>query len=246
MDGVGCSAGELDNTKIGAKLETVNPVPSKAGNSFAASLLEAVDGDMNIGKDAGGQFSPPLSGGILWGKGNNEQSLQSKVDAELCVLNGIHSAANACEALSGLFADLVEERLEGDDIGNGGVPTKTSMLTFARDELLSHSRSYQSLLERRTKSLVVDLCGADDLFDCDGHLCLQKLRLFIEEECYNLDSSAFKTAESDDRLEAAIINPIRVSQLFDEIGQDKCDISVVLIIAEVSPDTFEQLITSRS
>ncbi|KAL3773044.1 hypothetical protein ACHAWO_004203 [Cyclotella atomus] len=244
MDGIGCSGGDSDFSGGNAAPHT------ESKHSFAASLLEAVEDDM--GTDAGGQstISPPLSGGILWGT-NSEQSLQNKVDAELCSLNGFLSAANACAALSGLFADLVEDRLEGDDIGTGGVPNKASMLTFARDELASHSRSYHNLLQQRVRTLVFDLCGADDLFDCDGKLCLQNLRLFIEREVYNLNASSFKAAESNDRLESEIISPIRQSQLFDEVGKDKCDISVVLLIAEVSRhhhgwshNMIEPLITS--
>ena len=229
MDGIGCN-----ESKDGVNSDSMIPSSTKSGNSFAASLLEAVDGD--IGTPAVGQStaSPPLSGGILWGKGNNEQSLQSKVDAELCALNGIHSAANACSALSGLFADLIEERLEGDNIGNGVVQSKASMLTFAREELSSHSCAYNNLLEERVRALVFDLCGADDLFDCDGKLCLQNLRLFVERELYNLDASSFKAAEGDERLEAEIVRPIRESQIFDEVGKDKCDVAVVLRIAEVS------------
>ena len=230
MDGVGCS-GDSHNGDI--KAAVLDPTPTKVPSSFAASLLEAVDDD--IGADGGkaSTVSPPLSGGILWGKGNEER-LQSKVDAELCALNGINSASNACSALSALFDDLVQERLEGDDIRSGGVPTKASMLTFARDELDSHSRSYHKLLEERVRTIVFDLCGADDLFDCDGKLCLQNLRLFIEREVYNLDLASFKAAESDDRLETEIISPIRQSQVFDELGRDKCDVFVVLLIAEVS------------
>ena len=234
MDGVGCSGGQSakNDDEANPSLDPMRSTPSKSGSSFAASLLEAVDGD--IGTDGGGHSStsPPLSGGILWGKGSNE-SIQSKVDAELCTLNGIYSAANACAALSRLFADLVEDRLEGDDIGNDGVPNKASMLTFARDELSSHSRSYANLLRHRVRTLAFDLCGADDIFDCDGKLCLQNLRLFVEREVYNLDATSFKAAESDDRLESEIIGPIRKSQIFEEVGKDKCDINVVLLIAEV-------------
>lgn len=237
MDGIGCN-----ESKDVTNSDSIVPPSNKAGNSFAASLLEAVDGD--IGTPAVGQStaSPPLSGGILWGKGNNEQSLQSKVDAELCALNGIHSAANACAALSGLFADLIEERLDGDNVGNGAVQSKASMLTFARDELSSHSCAYHNLLEQRVRTLVFDLCGADDLFDCDGKLCLQNLRLFVERELYNLDASSFKAAEGDDRLETEILSPIRLSQIFDEVGKDKCDVAVVLRIAEVSLSRFFVLV----
>lgn len=238
VEGVGCSGGHsaLLHSKTGLASNPIGSVPSKSGSSFAASLLEAVDSDIGTNEGGLGETSPPISGGIPWGRGSksfNEQSLQSKVDAELCALNGFHAAKNACLELSGLFADLVEERLEGDDIGNSGNEKKSSMLTFARDELASHSHSYQKLLQQRVRALVFDLCGADDLFDCVGHLCLQNLRLFIEREVYNLDSSSFRSMESDDRLEAEMIGPIRRSRIFEEIQEDKCDSAVVLLVAEV-------------
>ncbi|KAL3796974.1 hypothetical protein HJC23_000727 [Cyclotella cryptica] len=237
VEGVGCSGGHSVSLsgKTGPASDPVGSEPSKTGSSFAASLLEAVDDDIGTNEKAQDGSNPPLSGGVQWGRGSKsskDQSLQSKVDAELCALNGFLAAQNACLALSGLFADLVDERLEGDDIGNKDNDKKSSMLTFARDELASHSRSYHKRLQERVHALVFDLCGADDLFDCEGHLCLQNLRLFIEREVYNLDSYSFRSMESDDRLDAEMIGPIRRSQIFDEIRKDKCDSAVVLLVAE--------------
>eukprot|EP00970_Alexandrium_tamarense_P007010 scaffold1229_cov193-Alexandrium_tamarense.AAC.12 len=235
MQGVGCSGGasvertEPDNTIASGS-------PAKVGNSFTAALLEAVDGDIDEDGLVGNN-SAPTSGGILWDKISRgtkltQESLQSKVDSELCALNGIYAAENACSALSGLFNELVEERLEGDAIAHGGNQKKASMLTFARDELASHSRAYHNLLQHRVRSLVSDLCGADDIFDTAGRLCLQNLRLFVENEVYNLNASSFRTMEGEDRLEAEMLGPIRRSQILDEIGKDKCDSVVVLQMVE--------------
>lgn len=240
IEGVGCigePAVEQDNNQhnIGGQ-----GVPSKPENAFAAALLEAVDdGDDHDGSyQRNGMSSAPPSGGIssaLWqtiGGGGKGQSLQTRIDAEMCCLNGIVASENSCKALSSLFADLVDEHLE--DEADTSAAKKTSMLTFARDELASHARSYHNLLKERVRSLVSDLCGSDDLFDCDGKLCLQKLRLFVESEVYNLNASSFRTMEDEERLEAEIISPIRQSQIFEEVGRDKCDAAVVLQIAEVS------------
>ncbi|KAL7449815.1 hypothetical protein ACHAWC_001833, partial [Mediolabrus comicus] len=243
IEGVGCTgepAVEQDNNQhnIGGQ-----GVPSKPENAFAAALLEAVDdGDDHHGGGNDGSYqrngmsSAPPSGGIssaLWqtiGGGDKGQSLQTRIDAEMCCLNGILASENSCKALSSLFADLVDEHLEGE--ADTSAAKKTSMLTFARDELASHARSYHNLLKERVRSLVSDLCGSDDLFDCDGKLCLQKLRLFVESEVYNLNASSFRTMEDEERLEAEIISPIRQSQIFEEVGRDKCDAAVVLQIAE--------------
>jgi hypothetical protein len=236
VEGIGCSGlqAELHDKSEPSPEKMGSTLSKPASSSFAATLLEAVDGDIGPSEGGKGTLTPPLSGGILWGKGGKkERSLQSKVDSELCALNGILAAENACAALSRLFGDLVEERLEGDNIGNSSSRNKASMLTFACDELASHSRSYQQMLKQRVTALVVDLSGADDLFDCDGQLCLQNLRLFIEREVYNLDSNSFKSVECDERLEVEMIGPIQKSQIFHEIGNDKCDGAVVLLMAEV-------------
>jgi len=47
-----------------------------------------------------------------------------------------------------------------------------------------------------------------------------------------LDSASFKTQESEERLEVEIIGPVRTSQIFIEVGQDKCDAAVTLQMAE--------------
>lgn len=239
MDGVGC-AGESDPDESA----TNTAGPSKIENAFAAALLEAVDEDggeedkKGSSRPGSATNSAPASGGLssFFTTGGHGRSLQSIIDAELCALNGIAAASNACSALSGLFADLVEENAdEGATRTSTGGSTATkssSMLTFARDELNSHSRTYRNLLQQRVRALVNDVCGGDDVFDCDGKLCLQNLRLFIEREVYNLDSSSFRHLEGEDRLESELIGPVRRSQIFKEIGEDKCDAVVVMQIAE--------------
>ena len=239
MDGVGC-AGECNLDEIA----TNTAGPSKIENAFAAALLEAVDEDggqedkKGSSRPGSATNSAPTSGGLssFFTTGRHGRSLQSIIDAELCALNGISAAINACSALSGLFADLAEENAdEGATRTSTGGSTATkssSMLTFARDELNSHSRSYRNLLQQRVRALVNDVCGGDDVFDCDGKLCLQNLRLFIEREVYNVDNSSFRHLEGEDRLESELIGPVRRSQIFEEIDKDKCDAVVVVQIAE--------------
>lgn len=243
MTGVGCTGGESGDNKSddSAKSREDMAVPApRSGNAFAAALLEAADDGQ--AEENGGSNNPgsgpnsgaPVSGGLstLFSRGDQSQSFQSKVDAELRALNGISAAETACTALSGLFEDLVEEKLQESAVTGTGEAKPSSMLTFARDELASHSRSYRNLLQQRVRALVTDLCGGDDLFDCDGQLCLQNLRLFAEREVYNLDSPSFRSLEGEDRLEAEMIGPVRQSKLFEEIGKDKCDATVLLQMAE--------------
>jgi len=239
MEGVGCTSDENNNSNDENTTNGVDDItkssPYKVENAFAAALME----DLDDGKEqANGSSnnnpgsttnSAPSSGSLFFGRGGPKQSLQSRIDAEFCALNGISAAETACSALSGLFADLVDEKLQEESTVD---ESSAKMLTFARDELASHARSYKKLLQQRVRTVVADLCGGDDIFDCDGQLCLQNLRLFVEKEVYNLDGSAFRSLESEDRLETEMIKPIRQSQIYDEIGKDKCETSVVLQIAE--------------
>ncbi|KAL7550647.1 hypothetical protein ACHAWF_013860 [Thalassiosira exigua] len=243
MEGIGCTGETPEEGTNESDDPGALTGPLKVDNAFAAALLDAVDDDVGQRKEKGGSIpgsgpnSAPASGGLstLFRRGEKGRSLQGRVNAELCALNGISAAETACSALSQLFSDLIEENLQ-EDPTNGkspdAPPKSSSMLTFARDELASHSRSYHTFLQRRIRSLVSDLCGGDDIFDCDGHLCLQNLRLFSEKEVYNLDSSSFRSLEGEDRLEAEMIGPVRRSQIFQEISADKCDATVVLQMAE--------------
>ena len=242
IHGVGCAGGSNYSDETLREDAAVLPSP-KVENAFAAALLDAVDDDDcdGEGKSNSRPGSAPTSGGLssFFTRGDG-QNVQSMIDAELCALNGISAASNACCALSGLFADLVEEKTDERDARIGD--KASSMLTFARDELNAHSRSYLSLLQQRVRALVNDLCGGDDIFDCDGSACLQNLRLFVENEEFNLDSSSFRQLEDEDRLESLIIGPVRRSQIFEEIGKDKCDAVVVLQIAEVMGSKCAEII----
>lgn len=233
IHGVGCAGGTNCSDETLREDAAVLPSP-KVENAFAAALLDAVD-DEDCDGESKNNSRPgiaPTSGGLssFFIRGGNRRNVQSMIDAELCALNGISAASNACCALSGLFADLVEESIDKGEARNG--EEASSMLIFARDELNAHSRSYLSLLRQRVRALVNDLCGGDYIFDCDGSLCLQNLRLFVENEEFNLDSLSFRQLEDEDRLESLIVGPVRRSQIFEEIGRDKCDAVVVLQIAE--------------
>lgn len=246
MEGIGC-VGDSSTHENSANDSTTTS-PAKIDNAFAAALLEAVDGggDDQAKPSRSNPNSAPPSGGLsaLFGSRRNGESQQNRIDSELCSLNGIAAASNSCSALSNLFRELVDEKNhEAPSSSRGpGEDSDSSMLTFARDELASHSQSYMRLLKKHVHALVSELCGGDDLFDCDGQLCLQNLRLFIEGEVYSINSASLSSLESDDRLESAIIGPIRRSKLFEEIAMDKCDAVVVLHIAEAMSTKTSEII----
>ena len=248
MEGIG-SIGD-SSTHGNSANESTATTPTKIDNAFAAALLEAVDGDGDdqVEPSRSNPNSAPPSGGLsaLFGSRSNVgECQQRRIDSELCALNGIAAASNSCSALSNLFGELVDEKnreAPPSSSRGAGKDSDSSMLTFARDELASHSQSYKSLLNKRVQALVSELCGGDDLFDCDGQLCLQNLRLFIKGEVYNINSASLSSLESDDRLESAIIGPIRRSKVFEEIAMDKCDAVVVLLIAETMSSKTSEII----
>ena len=246
MEGIGCVGDSLTHEN-GANDMPITP--AKVDNAFAAALLDAVDdgGDDQANPSRSNPNSAPPSGGLsaLFGGRSNGQSQQKTINSELCALNGIAAASNSCSALSNLFGELVDENTQEPPSSPSRVPggdSDSSMLTLARDEMCSHSQSYTLLLKKHAHALVSELCGGDDLFDCDGGLCLQNLRLFIEGEVYNINSASLSSLESDDRLESAIIGPIRSSKVFEEIAMDKCEAVVVLQIAEAMSSKTSEII----
>eukprot|EP00986_Skeletonema_menzelii_P011315 scaffold5803_cov156-Skeletonema_menzelii.AAC.13 len=103
IEGIGCVGEppvEQDNQNNAGQ-----STPSKPENAFAAALLEAVDDgdDYGRGKDhvRNGTGRAPASGGIssaLWGTldgRSKKHSLQTRIDAEMCCLNGIVASENS-------------------------------------------------------------------------------------------------------------------------------------------------------
>jgi hypothetical protein len=70
VEGVGCIGGHtaLLNGKTGLASDQMGSASYNTGSSFAASLLEAVDSDIGTNEGGQGGISPPISGGIPWGK----------------------------------------------------------------------------------------------------------------------------------------------------------------------------------
>mmetsp|Transcript_21397 Transcript_21397/g.62515 ORF Transcript_21397/g.62515 Transcript_21397/m.62515 type:complete len:447 (+) Transcript_21397:7838-9178(+) len=128
--------------------------------------------------------------------------------------------------------------------GKGGVPSSASssssssasMIKFAQEELLSHSGAYARLLKDQVQKVVAEWCGTVDFTVAPArahlHLCVLLAQYFTLEEQYELDSSSFSRAESEDRMEGHLLGPIRECRMAREVRKGKCDGEVALIVAE--------------
>eukprot|EP00978_Attheya_sp_CCMP212_P005731 scaffold12837_cov51-Attheya_sp.AAC.1 len=207
MDGRGCF---VDPTAIEAQASSPNhhnssiTQPPNSGSFFATALLDALDQDLGDGGPSSSSSRPPPmehtqkrssapSSGGLFSSGGNKLHQQAAMDAEMCTLNGIHSASTACMSLSTLFQTYQEQPSDDEDEdynddehdGNddpsqiNGATTNAatkakpqqimnpslSKLQFAQEELESHTKSYRDILSQQCREVIAKWCGSiiDDL-----------------------------------------------------------------------------------
>ena len=63
------------------------------------------------------------------------------------------------------------------------------------------------------------------------HLPLPGLQHFLLHESYDLDSASLSRAESDERLEAYLLGPLRNCRVAREVQEGRCDLDVAVKIA---------------
>jgi hypothetical protein len=192
---------------------------SPRSGDFASSLLDALDEDLKNDKTP--PRSAPTSGGFL-GSLNliGGEMEKSRLETQLCAMNGIYSASTACQSLVESLDSWLHEHEESN-----------SMISLAREELVRYSHSYSMLLERQVSDIIADWCGTlDQNRSSLKGKCLHSLRDFVVRENYHLDNAAFNIAEVDDRLEAGLIDPLNQSKLISQLN--KCESEVGLAICK--------------
>jgi hypothetical protein len=131
---------------------------------FATALLDALDSDeakssgTSAAKSMRQNIPKAPSSGSSWSRGAD--LYQYHLDSRFCTLNGIQSAATACDGLLS-FLDSITDEVAARDI-NEITTTKrssTSMLDLAKGELQSHSKSYINLLENHIQDIVFEYLG---------------------------------------------------------------------------------------
>lgn len=216
--------------------EETDKVMKKSGtNTFASALLDALDDDLKVPAPAptSGKH-PPHSGGFLapnpgstgflssFVGGGDSKMKQMQLNMRFCVLNGIHAAAGACRSLVNFLDSLLDptDTETFDALPASDNEKATSMIELAREELSRYSSDYETLLKTQVDDVLNTWCGAGDLSEATStirgrrDLPLNALRVTLENEDYHLDANSFTNAESDERLDAVLIAPLRDSIFF--------------------------------
>lgn len=217
----------------GCWLEEEKPTTAASPKSgdFASALLDAFDDDLKKQKTPP-PSSAPKSGGFLGSLmqqgGGGFQQVQ--LETQLCAMNGILSASIACKSLVESLDTWLEEH-------------ESSMISLAREELMRYSQSYTNLLHQKAVHSIAEWCGvwsdSNQLASLKGK-CLHTLRDFFIGENYNLDNAAFNHAETDERLEHELLDPLKESKLISQL--DKCDAEVGLAICQEFSGQVAELI----
>lgn len=216
--------------------------PAASSNSFASALLDALDDD--ISKDIDNSSAPkkptrapsnaPSSGLLSSLVGGGDGLQQIRINTDFCSLNGIHSASTACHSLVKFLNGLLEnpESIGSGEEGSHTTEETNNMIQLAREELSNYSTAYEQMLKCQVKHVIEKWCGSiENAPKRRKGPCLPLVRNFFENESFELDSSAFKKAEADIRLEDELLGPLDESKFLQQLG-DKCDEDVLFCIRE--------------
>ena len=145
------------------------------------------------------------------------------MDTYLCALNGIHLASSACSLLVKFLDSLLPTTEEDQYYLPSDDDKHTTMIQLAQEELFRFSKNYQDLLKAQVQKVVTEFCGSlQDAPVYKGSCCIPVLRYYLEQENYNLPTSAdLKAAEDDARLDTKFIQPLQDSKLLQQF--QKCD-----------------------
>lgn len=249
LNNLGCTTNEHGEEE-GRKEETnehhnAKPRKENKGFSFSSALIDAIenttsgsiitkkDSDDKAPRSGGG----PLSGSSLLNR-NNVDVHKVEMDTQFCTLNGINAASSACLGLAELFETL---GATGDEEEKEPMDEKTtSMIKLAKEQMESHSKSYKLLLQDQSHLIVVEWCGTVHDTSTAPPLvaslrqspCMHRIYFYISNEEYNLNSSDFHKAETDERLEKLLLSPLRDSRLLAQVESGKCDEGVTIAIVK--------------
>ena len=231
VDQRGCWASQEQTNDNKAKHNTdaTTTTNSGASHSFASALLGALDEDLSASSPPVSKRSnAPASGGFLGSLiGEGQEQQQTRLDMQLCQLNGLHSASAACLALSKSF-DIDD----GDETDDSNAKKTSSMIQLAREELVRYSNAYQVNLTNRIVDVIHEWCGSLQDKGFQEGKCIHALRHFFLSETYVLDATSGTAAEADERLEHELLVPLRESRLIDNLS--KCDTEVTFLLCKVS------------
>ena len=251
LDSKGCTVNEeeMKNQKANGNnlgneksenTQSVTNVNKMKVFSFSSALIDALDGAATSSGNhqrVKAPLSGPLSGSSLLSNKPSVDVHKIQMDTEFCNLNGFQAAAAACIGLAEHFNNLIS----AEDDTKVPLDNQTmSMINLAKEQMESHSKSYKDLLHHHAQQVLIEWCGSiDDTHDPPPLVaslrqspCLERFFFYISNEEYNLVTSEFYKAESDDRLEKVLMNPFNDSRLLLQVKRGKCDEGVTLVIMQ--------------
>ncbi|GKZ01008.1 hypothetical protein MPSEU_001052300 [Mayamaea pseudoterrestris] len=226
-----------------------SPPQSGFESGFVSALMDALDEDepalpqQNNTTRATSSGAAPSSGNFLLSfVGSSEQTQQSQMDADFCVLNGFHAACGACRALVNFLDTLLASVHDGSATANDADGKTMAMIRLAREELFQYEASYQNILDERVRASLVHWCGTfdDQGANWDGKL-LPRLRVFFEVEDYVLNEDSFEQAEKDERLNTDLLAILEESKYLHQLS-DKCDAEILILLSKSAVTAFVELI----
>jgi len=251
------SEAETTNNNTGSLLDEA---PKSSG--FASALLDALDEDLGPGSAAAQQSgsptkkspasnkpkSAPSSGNFLSNivGGGQEKLQQIHRDTEFCAMNGIHAACTACRSLVIFLDSLLLSPDDTDDDVQGGYDTvqgddpAKKLIQLAREELFRYAEAYQAMLTAHISDNIEASCGSTKETVALRGFCFHDLYAFLDHENYNIDAGTIAKAESDERLDRGLIEPLRSSRFLGQISS-KCESDVLRQVGEAVVTTLVDL-----
>jgi COG4 transport protein len=238
-----------------ALLEALDDADNYSGKaSKAASLGSKKNKGSN--KTTMGKSPPPSGGGggvqylanlVMLSDRDRDKMIQKLIDTQFCVLNGFHAAHGACHSLIDFLEHLFYNDNENDEQNDtiGDEKQAHGMIQLAREELLKYSIRYKDLLVQNLQEVLVYWCGTsgcdmkrfqgsikkNTFYSNNTILCFDKIRLFFENENYELDGQQIVNAENEERLHQELIVPFTKESILIQQLSSKCESSTVLELA---------------
>lgn len=197
---VGCQGRMMVSSTAPTAPPSGSRSPPRSGD-FAAALLEAMDDDED-------PLQPPPQAATTFLSNLLEQDnvRQYEFDVSCCLWNSWSAASKA-------LLSIRDALLDKSQASHGGDKTN-SMLQLVRDELASFSQRYRQELKANLQTRV------------EGDPIWATLHSFFMAENFQIHTEPeLSAAESPDRLETSLLQPLRQTLLVQQVP-DKCDTDV--------------------
>ena len=220
---------------------------------FTSAFIDAITQDIEIDKDATmpsltatsenketNLMSLPILSSSKRNKKSKPMNAEAYLLSQICLLNGISSAASACSALSLLLNSFLTQ--EQDDMNECSTHCKhdtkiqtnknltEKLLKLSQANFCTHANNYKYLLSEKTQEVVVKWCGPTEFSDL---LPLDRIQTYIEEQNYNIrDHNILLSEES--KVDERIVKTFEEGRFTREVLRGgRCEDAVLMEIVKV-------------